>query len=51
MTKKQVEILDKPVEDLSEIEAFARIPLAGRLTKGIDYVNQINLKQIEILTK
>ena len=42
--------MDKPVEDLSEEEAFARIPLAGRLTKGVDYVNKINQKQIEILT-
>lgn len=44
MTQEQIRILDKPVKDLTEEEAFANIPLACRLTKGIDYVNQINDK-------
>lgn len=51
MTQEQIRILDKPVKDLTEEEAFANIPLACRLTKGIDYVNQINDKQIQILTE
>ena len=44
MTQEQIRILDKPVKDLTEEEAFAYMPLACRLTKGIDYVNQIHDK-------
>ena len=51
MTPKQTEILEKPVEELTDDEVFYPVPLAGMMTNGLPYVDKVVDKQVELLTK
>ena len=50
VSKKQLALLETPVDDIPPEEVFTPIPLVARLTTGVKNVKQLVLKQREIIT-
>lgn len=51
MNEEQKELLKAPVESIPPQFMFVPIPLAGRITKGVDNLKQVVQKQRDILAK
>ena len=51
LVEEEVEILDTPVELIPPAKVFVPVPLAARMTKGVENVREMVLKQRELVTK
>ena len=51
MKESQKELLSTPVSQIPPQFAFVQIPLAGRLSKGVDNLKEMVLKQRELVTQ
>ena len=51
VTAEQKEILDTQVSELSSDQLFTGVPLAARLTKGLDDLSQLATTQIAEITR
>ena len=47
----EIAILDTPVDEIPPSKVFIPVPLQARLTKGVDTVKEMALKQRDIVTK
>ena len=51
LDEEELEVLDTPVEFIPPAIVFKPVPLAARMTKGVQNVKEMVLKQREIVTK